>query len=191
MFLLVSPNAPHESILDAVNFENELSSGIMIIFKYNTSTLCRLSERIEIMPGSKDSLKSRVLSEMTVDYSKTLEKNFDRAKQFVRISADGMVEVLVRNILKGPEQIQLYLIGKIYAKSADLTATDEVGNKELMQQLAIPEGSLLPWLKELRDKNKISQIRHERNVYHTVPLNLIEETLRGIEKKVKEHSEQK
>jgi hypothetical protein len=136
------------------------------------------------MPANKDSLKRRVLSEMTVDYSKILEKNFDRAKQFVRISADGLVDVLVRDKVTGPEQIQLYLIGKIYARAADLTATDEVGNKELMQQLAIPEGSLLPWLKELRDKNRITQIRHERNVYHTVPVNLIEETLRGIEKKV-------
>lgn len=136
------------------------------------------------MPANKDSLKSRVLSEMTVDYSKILEKNFDRAKQFVCISADGLVDVLVRDKVTGPEQIQLYLIGKIYARAADLTTTDEVGNNELMQQLAMPEGSLLPWLKGLRDKNKITRIRHERNAYHTVPVNLIEETLKGIEKKV-------
>jgi hypothetical protein len=136
------------------------------------------------MPAPKDDLKNRILSEMTVDYSTILQRNFDRAKRFVRISADGIVDVLIRDKLTGPEQIQLYLIGKIYAKEAQLTTDAEVSNKELMEQLAIPQGSLLPWLKELRDKNKVRQMRRERNVYHSVPVNLIEDTLRGIEKKV-------
>ena len=137
------------------------------------------------MTETKEDLKKKVLSEMTVDYSSNLEKNFPLAKQFVRITSEGLVDVLIKDKVSGPEQILLYLVGKMYAKEGGLATTDEVGNRELMEQLGIPKGSLLPWLKELRDKNKIRQVRRERNVYHSVPVNLIESTLQTIEKKVR------
>lgn len=136
------------------------------------------------MPETKDDLKKKILSEMTVDYSNNLEKSFNLAKQLVRITSEGLVDVMVKDKVTGPEQIQLYLIGKLYAKQAELATTDEVGNRELLEQLGIPEGSLLPWLKELRDKNKIRQFRRERNVYHSIPVNLVENTLKAIQKKV-------
>jgi len=136
------------------------------------------------MVGTQNDLKKKILDEMTVDYSSNLESNFELAKQFVRITRDGKVEVLVKDKVSGKEQILLYLVGKMYAKEAGLTATDEVGNTELMEQLGIPLGSLLPWLKDLRDKNKIKQIRREKNVYHRVPVNLIESALKIVEKKV-------
>lgn len=132
-----------------------------------------------------DDLKKRILEEMTVDYSDTLKRNFDLAKQFVRITGDGTVEVLVRDKVTGTERILLYLIGKMYAREAGLATTDEAGNDELMRELGIPIGSLLPWLKELRDKNKIKQVRRGKNVYHTAPINLLESILKSIEKKVK------
>lgn len=129
-------------------------------------------------------MKKKILEEMTVDYSSNLEKNFGFARQFIRIANDGTVEVLVRDKVGGKEQIALYLIGKMYAKEGGLAPTDEVGNNELMEQLGIPVGSLLPWLKELRDKNRIKQLKREKKVYHSVPANLIEDTLKTIEKKV-------
>jgi len=135
--------------------------------------------------GTESELKKKILNEMTVNYSSNLERNFELAKQFIRIARDGKVEVLVKDKVGGKEQIQLYLIGKMYAKEAGLATTDEVGNNELMEQLGIPVGSLLPWLKDLRDKNKIKQVKHEKNVFHRVPVNLIESTLRAVEKKVR------
>ena len=54
-----------------------------------------------------------------------------------------------------------------------------------MDELGIPEGSLLPWLKELRDKNKIRQIKKGRIVHHRIPINAVERTLRSIERKLK------
>lgn len=129
-------------------------------------------------------MRKKILEEMTVDYSCNLEKNFGLARQFIRIRKDGAVEVLVKDNVGGKEQIVLYLIGKMYAKEGGLAPTDEVGNNELMEQLGIPVGSLQPWLKELRDKNRIKQLKREKNVYHTVPVNLIEDTLKAIEKKV-------
>ena len=137
------------------------------------------------MNKEKDSdLKKRIIEEMTVDYSNALEKNFDLAKQFIRITKEGKVDILFKDKLNGMEQILLYLIGKLYAKEAGFIATDDVGNKELKDELGVPEGSLLPWLKELRDKKKIKQIKKGRYTHHSIPGNLVERTLKNIEKKL-------
>lgn len=142
------------------------------------------------MSKAKEGLKKKILEEMTVNYTNKLEKNFNLAKQFIRITKEGRVDVLVKDKVSGKEQILLYLIGKMYAKEAGLSETDEVGNNELVEELGIPVGSLLPWLKELREKKKIRQIRHGKNVYHTVPINQIEDILKALEKKIKAGSEQ-
>ena len=136
------------------------------------------------MTGKNSELRKKILEEMTVDYSDTLEKNFDLAKQFIRITRDGKIDVIVKDMISGKEQILLYLIGKLYAKEAGLSPTDEVGNKELMDELGIPIGSLLPWLKELRDKNKIKQIKRGRTVFHRIHINIMEKTLKRIERKI-------
>lgn len=131
------------------------------------------------------SLKRKIIEEMTVQYSGTLEKNFDLAKQFIRITKDGRVDILVKDKVSGQDRILLYLIGKLYAKEAGLASSDSVGNKELMNELGIPEGSLLPWLMALRKKPCIKQIKEEKQVAHYIPINLVELVLKTIEKKLK------
>ena len=134
------------------------------------------------MEKSKGNLKRRIAEEMTVDYASALEKNFDLAKQFIRITREGNVDILFKDKLTGEERIRLYLVGKLYAREAGLAATNEAENKELMDELGIPRGSLYPWLKGLRDKNMIKQVGKER---HVIPVNLVERTLKSIEKKLK------
>ena len=135
--------------------------------------------------NDKEKLKRKILQEMTVNYSKILEQTFDLAKQFIRLTKNGDVEILVKEKVSGKEKVLLYLIGKLYAKEAGLTPTDEVGNKELMEKLGMPSGSLLPWLKDLRDKNKIKQIKRESRTYHSIPISLVDKTLKKIEKKLR------
>lgn len=130
-------------------------------------------------------LKKRIIEEMTINYSSALEKHFDLAKQFIRIAKDGKVDILFKDELNGKEQILLYLIGKLYAKEAGFIATDDVGNKELMNELGIPEGSLRPWLKDLRDKNKVKQVKKGRYTHHNIPVNLVERTLKSVERKIR------
>jgi hypothetical protein len=134
---------------------------------------------------AKQDLKRRIMEEMTVDYSSTLAKNFDLAKQFMRITRNGTVDILIKDKVSGQDRILLYLIGKLYAKEAGLASTDTVRNKELMNELGIPEGSLLPWLRDLRKKPGIKQIKEEKLVAHYMPINLVEPVLRAMEKKVK------
>lgn len=135
----------------------------------------------------ENGLKKMIIEEMTVDYSNALEKIFDLAKQFIRITKNGKVDILFKDKLSGKEKILLYLIGKLYAKEAGFAATDDVGNKELMDELGTPKGSLLPWLKDLRDKNKIKQVKKGRYTHHNIPVNLVERTLKSTERKLKKN----
>jgi len=134
----------------------------------------------------KERLKKKILEEMTVDYSRVLEENFDMAKQFIRLAENGDVEILAKEKLTGVEKILLYLVGKLYAKEAGLTTTDEVGNNELMENLGMPQGSLLPWLKGLRDENRIKQVERDRHTYHSIAINQVERVLKEIMKKLQE-----
>jgi hypothetical protein len=129
-----------------------------------------------------NNLKERIVEEMTVDYTSVLDKNFDTVKQFIRINKEGKVDILIKDSLGGKEQILLYLIGKLYAKEAGFVVSDSVGNKELMEELGVIKGSLLPWLKELRDKKKIKLIKKGKMSYHSIPINNLEKTLKSIEK---------
>ena len=133
----------------------------------------------------ENGLRKRIIEEMTVDYAGALEKNFDLAKQFIRVTKDGRIDILFKDKLTGEEQILLYMIGKLYAKEASLIATDEVDNKELLDELGVPKGSLFPWLKSLRDSSKIKQTKRGKYVNHSIPVNLVERTLQGIERKLK------
>jgi len=133
---------------------------------------------------NRGNFKSRILEEMTVSYSSKLEKNFELAKQFIRLTPEGTVDVLVRDKLPGKEQILLYLVGKMYAKEAGYVTDENVGNNELLEQLGFPVGSLLPFLKELRDDNLVRQVKRENNVYHAVPPGVIEEILNSVSKKL-------
>jgi len=128
-------------------------------------------------------LKDRVLEEMLADHGDALERNFELAKKLIRITPAGKVEILAdRNKLTGKELILLYLIGKRYANVAGLADSEGVSNQELMDELGMPLGSVLPWTKDLRDNNKIKAIKQG---IHTIPLNNIEKILHEIGDKLR------
>lgn len=129
-----------------------------------------------------ETLKERIIKEMTVDYSNVLEKNFTLAKKMIKITKNGKVDIINKNKFTGKEQIQLYLIGKLYAKEAGFTRTESVSNKELIEELGMPKGSVDPWTKYLRDHKKIRAVQ---SGIHTVPVNLLERVLKKMEKKLK------
>jgi hypothetical protein len=130
-------------------------------------------------------LRKKILEEMTVDYSNALDRYFDLAKQFIKITKEGKVDILHKDKINGKEQVLLYLIGKLYAKEAGFISIENVGNKELMEELGIPIGSILPWIKDLKDNKKIKPIRRGRYIHHSISINLIEKTLKNVEKKLK------
>ncbi len=130
-----------------------------------------------------NTLEEKIKNEMISDYGNSLEKNFDLAKQLVKISRDGTVDILEKEKFSGEELILLYLIGKCYAKEAGLSQSNGVVHNELINELGKPEGSIFPWLKSLRDSKKIKQNKNAHPIEHYIPINLIEETIIKLNKK--------
>jgi len=133
--------------------------------------------------GEESDLKSRILQEMVVDHSGTLERNLDLAKRFISITTAGKVEIVCKAKLIDKEKILLYLVGKQYAKTAELAEREHVGNKELANELGIPHDTIRRRLKDLRDEKKISQLKEGKHVFHCIPENLVQRTLKAIEEK--------
>ncbi len=134
----------------------------------------------------EDELKAKILAEMTVDHSDALEKNYPLAKEFVRITKEGKVDVLVKDKVSGMDKIALYLIGKRYAQRAGLASSEYVKNTELCSELGVIQNSLLPWLKWLRDGKVVEQGTREGNeTSHAIALSAVERTLKAVSAKVK------
>jgi hypothetical protein len=58
------------------------------------------------------------------------------------------------------------VLNKLYVKEAGLASSDSAVKEELMNELGIPKGSLLPWLMALRRKPGIKQTKEKRKVAH-------------------------
>ncbi len=130
-------------------------------------------------------LKKRILEEMTVDHASALEKHFELAKHVIRITKEGKVDLPYKDKFTGKEQILLYLIGKLYAREAGLVNAEDVGNKELMDELGIPRGSILPGIKDLKDSGKIKEVKKGKYTHHIISINMIEKTLKSALQKIK------
>src|SRR5438309_7731959 len=130
-----------------------------------------------------DSLKDKILKEMVSDKKNALERNFELAKNFVEVTPEGKVNVLLNSNKKieAKDNLRLYMIGKLYAKEAELCKSEAVSNEELTKELGLPEGTVRRALKELRDSNKIVQVS---SGIHAIKSNLLERFLNEIAQKV-------
>lgn len=130
-----------------------------------------------------EDFRNRILKEMTTNFANALERNFEMAKKFVNITQNGKIHIIIdKEKLGGRGQILLYCIGKLYAKEAGVSESEGVSNKELMEELGLPQGSVLPWVKDLRDKKRIITLDSGA---HTISVNMIEKSLKEIDEKLK------
>jgi hypothetical protein len=125
-------------------------------------------------------LRNRIRSEMLAEHQDALARNFELAKSLLRITASGKVEVLANEKFGGKQRVLLYLIGKVYAKEAELADSEFVTNKEFSEQLGIPENSLRPWLSELRDDVLVVHRRDGATVRHAISMSRIGTVLKAI-----------
>jgi hypothetical protein len=134
------------------------------------------------LTSTEKSLKEKILKEMVADQKNALERNFELAKSFVEPTPEGKVNVLVRSNpkLDAKYNLQLYMIGKLYAKEAELCESEAVSNQEFAKELGMPDGTVKSALKELRDSNKINQVSPG---LHSIKSNLIEKILKDVESK--------
>jgi len=103
-----------------------------------------------------EELKKWIKEELTVSPVDDLVNSKDKVKEVLGISSDGKIVFKV-NLAKltARETISLYMIGKVYAKVAGYVDTEAVTNKELIEELKLPEGTIGYTLKELQDERII------------------------------------
>ena len=146
---------------------------------------CYISIRIGANVNNKgltesDVFSTKIRNEMVNSQRGALERYFELAKTMVSLTEDGRVEVHSGEKLRGEDKIALYLIGKLYAREAKLTPSAAVSNEELERELQIVEGSLFPWLKNLRDERRVKQTKEGKTVYHEILPNVVGPVLETI-----------
>jgi len=105
-----------------------------------------------------DELAAWVKKEMMSDDADELNRNKERAREYVRLTSDGGV-IITRRGLTARLEIALFYIGLAYAKVAGLREDDVVSNKEVVDRLGLPDGTVHPKIKELRDGHYIEQVK--------------------------------
>lgn len=122
---------------------------------------------------------------MITDTTNALERNFNLAKKFVEISQEGKVNVLLKSHseIDAKDSLTLYMVGKLYAKEAELCESEAVSNDELAEELGLPGGTVRRALVELRNERKITQAKRG---LHSIKTNLLERILNDIALKVDE-----
>jgi hypothetical protein len=124
-------------------------------------------------------LEGWVKSELLAGEADELNKNKDRIKKLLRLTPDGHV-LLENQKLTARSQIGLYYIGAAYAAVGELRENDVVANKEIIERLGLPEGTVKPRVKELRDGRFIESVEGgHRSSYARVGL-----FLDGVESEV-------
>jgi hypothetical protein len=103
---------------------------------------------------AETALAAWVKKELMANQEDELTANKDRIKELIRLTADGTV--LIENRRRTAwDQIGLYYVGAAYAKIAGLRETDQATNKEIAEKLGMPEGTVHPSVKDLRDEHFI------------------------------------
>jgi hypothetical protein len=107
---------------------------------------------------SNDELAAWVKKEMMSDDADELNRNKERAKEYIRLTSDGGV-IVTHKAMTSRLEIALYYIGLAYAKVAGLREDDVASNKELTEKLGLPDGTVHPKIKELRDGHYIEPVK--------------------------------
>lgn len=129
-----------------------------------------------------EELKKWVKEELTVTEVNELARYKEKVKELIGITSDGMIVFKVDSTkLSAKEIICLYMIGKVYAHVAGYVDEESVTNRELIEALNLPEGTIGYALKELRDRKIIIA---EKAGIHRILYNKIGVVLGGVLKKL-------
>jgi len=134
-----------------------------------------------ILKESSKNFKEKIKEEMVVDYANALEKNYGIAKNLLRLTSAGKVDIKDKERLDEKDKILLYMIGKLYAKEAELAESEYVSNKEFANELGMNENSIRSYLSQL--KTKTDKKKDGGKAFHRISINYVEKILKKIDKK--------
>ena len=141
------------------------------------------------MTKSSDNLKKKIIDEMTIDHSNTLENSFEIAKQFIRVTRSGSVSIIGESDVSAKDMITLYLIGKLYAAEAELSDYNAVESAELESELRLASGTIKSALKRLRDNHIIESTKVDGETRHKIRLSHLDKELDKYQSKYKDSGE--
>jgi len=127
-----------------------------------------------------DDLREWIKRELVGDPAEELAKHKERVKNLLRLTPEGKV-IIKRANLPARSLVALYYIGAAYAKIGGLRDDDSVSNKEIIEVLNLPEGTVHPKVKELRDGHLITAVK---DGWHRVDYTKIGELLDEAERAV-------
>lgn len=124
---------------------------LLFVFEHITNQI----ETNRLRKKSLSDLKDWIAKEMTVDVAAELTKYKERIRDLIQLTTTG--DVIVRKPdLTVKQRILLYLIGKVYSKTAGYSLTDTVTNKEIIDALGLKEGTAKFTLHELRGEGLVT-----------------------------------
>ena len=97
-----------------------------------------------------------IRKELTIDVESELSKYREKVKSLISLTPSGEV-LLKRSDLMAKEKILAYLIGKVYANVANYS-DGTAKNKELVDALHLPEGTVKFSLFELRKEDLVFSV---------------------------------
>jgi predicted transcriptional regulator len=99
-------------------------------------------------------LREWIKQELTVDFENELSKHKEKVKALLQLTPSGQI-FISRLDLTAKQRIIAYMVGKVYAEFAKYSDDGTVTNKELMDALHMPEGTVKYTLHELRNEGII------------------------------------
>ncbi len=113
---------------------------------------------------SPDDLRKWVVENLTTDPANILWDERERAAKFFMLSPDGSVSVKANDKFAASHKVLVVHVGKLYAEAAKYSPDAVVTYPELMKTLNLPEGTIYPAVKELRDNHIIESVGNGKHV---------------------------
>jgi len=125
-----------------------------------------------------EEMREWVRKNMAADPTNVLREYRERAAKFIGVAGDGSVVVKAGEKWGARDRIAAYLLGKQYAVAGGLATDPVVANQELVVSLGIPDNTVAPRVKELRDSRLVTAVENGR---HVLPLSSVRRVIEDLE----------
>jgi hypothetical protein len=113
---------------------------------------------------SPEELRRWIEKNMTADPANILRDMRERVARVLSVAKDGSVVVKPNAKFTARQKILAVFVGKLYSEAAGYSSNAMVTNPELTSSLNLPEGTVRPAVKELRDAHVIDSLDSGRHV---------------------------
>jgi len=129
---------------------------------------------------SPDDLRKWVVDNLTTDPANILWDERERAAKFFTLAPDGSVVMRPNEKYTARHKVLVVHVGKLYAEAAGYVPAAVVTYPDLLTTLNLPEGTVYPAVKGLRDDHVIDSVDNGRHVLTRAKLTRALEELENL-----------